>query len=163
MKRAARIAIGFATLMLALGFLLGGAWMDAGAALALGGLWLVGLRRDWYGMEAFGLVGFAGLAAAGMVRGFSLFPLTSVVAALAAWDLQRFARGLEDAGAVIGANALTRSHLWQLGILGGLGWMLGAVALDIRVSLGFGWALLLAALAIAGLGRAVHWLSQARD
>ena len=58
MRRPATVSIALATLLLALGYALDGRWIGAAASVALGCLWLVGLRRNWNGTDPLGLVGF---------------------------------------------------------------------------------------------------------
>jgi hypothetical protein len=161
MKRAAAISIGLATLLLAIGYGLDGHWIGVAASVALGCLWLVGLWRGWHGTDALGLVGFVSLAAVGVWLMLAApILLVSVVAALAAWDAQRFAQRLWEAEHVRGETELVRSHLQRLFWVCGSGCVLGEIALGVRVPLGFTWALLLGALAIVGLSRAIRWLNR---
>lgn len=162
MSRAATLAIGLATLLLALGYALAASWPGAAASLAIGGAWLVGLRRAWPAAGALGLLGLAGAAAAGVALGVAgPLALVAVAAALAGWDLERFAARIR--GASGDTAAVERAHLRQLlGILGA-GLLLGALALALRLALSFGAALLLAALAIVALGRAFRLLRRAEE
>jgi hypothetical protein len=164
MKRPATIAIGLATLPLALGYAIGGRWIGAGVSVAVGCLWLIGLRRGWSGTDTLGLVGFTGLATVGVLLALAApILLAGQVAALAAWDLDRFAERMRSAGRVEDAADLTRAHLVRLLAATGTGLVLGSVALGMQLPLSFGWALLLAALIILGLSRAIGWLNRAGD
>jgi hypothetical protein len=158
------MSIGIATLLLALGYAMGGRWIGTATSVALGFLWLVGLRRGWTGMEALGLIGAFGIAAAGVWFALSTpVLLAGVVAALVAWDLDRFVQRTRNAGHVAEAVALTRAHLQWLLVVAGLGLAFGAVAAGIQVPLSFGWALLLGAFAILGVSRAIRSLTRASD
>jgi len=163
-KRPTIIGIGLATLLLTLGYAIGGRWIGAAASVALGCLWLAGLRRGWNGIDSLGLIGFTGLAAVGVWLALATpILLASQVAALATWDLDRFAQRLRSAGRVEAEPDLTRAHLQRLLAATGLGLVLGGVALGVQVPLSFGWALPLAALMILGLSRAIGWLNRAGD
>jgi hypothetical protein len=164
MKRPATIGISLATLLLVLGYAIGGRWIGAAASVALGCLWLVGLRRGWNGIDSLGLVGFTGLATVGIWLALAApILLASQVATLATWDLDRFAQRLWSAGRVEAEADLTRAHLQRLLAVAGLGLVFGSVALGAQVPLSFGWALLLGVLAILGLSRAIGWLNRAVD
>ena len=89
--------------------------------------------------------------------------LASQVAALAAWDLDRFAQRLRGAWRVEAEALLMRAHLQRLLAVTGLRLVLSAVALGVQVPLSFGWALLLGAVAILGLSQTVHHLNRATD
>ena len=104
--------------------------------------------------------GVAGAAAAGVLLGVAgALALAGVVAGLAGWDLGRFARRAHGAGLAAG-EALERAHLRRLLLVLGAGLALGGLALSLRVSLSFGWALLLAGLAIGALARAIRLLGR---
>ena len=77
-------------------------------------------------------------------------------AALAAWDLHDFARRLQDVENASNAHALERPHLTRLGIVSGLGLLFGALALNIRIDLGFGVVFALGLVAVVGLSRLVR-------
>jgi hypothetical protein len=161
MKRLIGVCIGVATALLALGFFGANNWFGTTISLALGVLWLVGLYRDWPGTSVMGLLGFAGMAALG-ARSAVAVPLllASLVAALVAWDLQRFRWRLGASGQVLDQPALTRAHLrWSLGVVAA-GLLIGLVAPAIVVPLPFGATLLLSALLIFGVSRAIGWLNR---
>jgi hypothetical protein len=164
MRQIAAVCIALAGLTLALGYLGGGLWIGAAASLALCGLWLLGLWRGWHRLDPAGLAGLIGLAGIGVwfTRPPGLM-LLGVVAALAGWDLARFAQRLRAVGQIEGVEALGRAHLRRLALAGAAGLLLGVLALVIRVSLSFGAALLLAALALLGLSRVIGYLNRAGD
>jgi hypothetical protein len=159
----AATCVALAALLQALGYLVAGLWPGAVIALALGGLWLLALLRGWRRFDHTGLAGIVVLAGVGVWLTLpALLLVCSVVAALAGWDLARFDR--RAAGVQIaGAEALVRAHLWRLALATGSGLLLGVLALSIRVSLGFGVALLLAALALIGLSRAIGHLNRVEE
>ncbi len=68
--------------------------------------------------------------------------LLSVLCGLAAWDVELFARRLELFRDV--HRSIVRAHLKRLALVFILSGAAGAVALNLRLSFGFGWALLLA-------------------
>ena len=161
MKRLIGVCIGVATALLAFGFFGANNWFGATISVVLGGFWLAGLYRGWAGTATLGLLGFAGMAALG-ARSAAAVPLllTSLVAALVAWDLQRFLWRLSASGQVLDQPALTRAHLrWSL-VVAAAGLLIGLVAPAIVVPLPFGATLLLSALLIFGVSRAIGWLNR---
>jgi hypothetical protein len=111
-----------------------------------------------------GFVLAAGMAAAGLLLGVGAgWMLLAVVAALSAWDLDAFVRRLKDAARVVDRDALERQHLLRLLMVDGLGLGLAAVALGVRVRLGFGLVILLGILAILGLSRVISLLRHESD
>lgn len=68
--------------------------------------------------------------------------LLSVLCGLAAWDLELFSRRLELFCDV--HRRIVWAHLKRLALVLMLSGSVGAVALSLRLSFGFGWALLLA-------------------
>ena len=148
------LCAGLATLALALGYAqsLGG----VGVAVAIGLLWLLGDWHAWDWVNDVCLAGWVCLAAFGAWQALPAgWMLLGVVAALAVWDLGHFAVRLRAAGALPPTVELTRAHLRQLAIVAAASLLLGGIALGIRVELTFGWALLIAALAIIGLSRLI--------
>jgi hypothetical protein len=160
MRRAAGVCIGLAAVLLTLGYAGGGYRIGAAASAIIGSLWLIGLYRGWAGMGTLGLIGLVGMAAAGASVVALPMLLAGVAAALAAWDLQRFTRRLDDGGQVLHEPALVRSHIrWSLGAVGA-GLLIGLIAPAVHIPLRFGWAILLSALAVFGVSRAIRWLNR---
>jgi hypothetical protein len=89
--------------------------------------------------------------------------LVGVVAALAAWDLDCFVWRMRAAGRVEDAGFLEQHHLQRLLTVSGAGLILGAVALSLRIRLGFAAAFLLAFLAVLGLSRVIGFLQREGD
>jgi hypothetical protein len=110
------------------------------------------------------LVLLIGAAAIGLWSGVAGgWALVGVAAALVAWDLDRFVWRMRAAGCVEGADVLERRHLQRLLTVGGTGLLLGAVALSLRIRLGFAAAFLLALLAVLGLSRVIGFLRREGD
>jgi len=141
---------------LALAFALGGQALWSPVFVAVGALWIVGQRHEKAWPATVGLL----CCIAGAVLGFWLglpggLLLFSAAAALMAWDLHDFVRRLRDVEAAADAQTLQRFHLTRLGIVSGVGLLLGALALVIRVNLGFGVIFALGLVAVLGLSRLV--------
>lgn len=119
--------------------------------------------------------------------------LVGMTAALIAWDLHCFTQHMRvneqptpvnertetttadteaDADTVhldtrarleVEAHALERAHLRRLAIVSGLGLLLGALALTIKLTLSFGVIVVLGVIAIFALSRLIHYLRQESD
>lgn len=153
-----------AAVVFAAGYGLNGSWGGAVVALAVDAFWLTGQWRRWEWVASVALVLLMGAAAVGLwldVGGGWM--LAGVVAALVAWDLDRFVWRMRAAGRVEDADALERHHLQRLLAVGGGGLFLGAVALSFRIRLGFALAFLLALLAVLGLSWVVGFLRREGD
>jgi hypothetical protein len=108
-------------------------------------------------VAALGLTFFCGLAAAGVLLNLpGWLSLLVVGLALAAWDLARLDRRLQDALDAPAVKRIERRHLARLGLVLVIGWGLGGLALSLRVSLGFGPALGLGLLVLIALGLAAR-------
>jgi predicted Co/Zn/Cd cation transporter (cation efflux family) len=55
-------------------------------------------------------------------------------------------------------RALIKGHLWRLGVVAGLGWLLGVVALSVQITFDFIWALALGLLVITSLSGVIRYL-----
>ena len=175
-----------ATAALALGYGLYGEPLGVLIFIALGLLWLVGQRYALQAFAGLGMLGFSIGALHGTLYGVqSGWMLVGITAALVAWDLQHFVQHLRineqdetdsadaeagtedeiraDAKAGAEARALERRHLQRLAIVSGLGLLLGALALTVRIILGFGIIFALGLVAIYGLSRLIHYLRQESD
>ncbi len=157
--RLAFICVCLATAALALGYGLGRAWIGLAPLLIVGSTWSVGRWRGWGWVASPALTTFVAMATIGLWIGLGGgWMLVGVVAALSAWDLEHFAQRLQCLGRVEGAHTLERAHLWRLLTVDGLGLALGAVALGLRIRLGFAAAFILGLLAVWGLSRAVRFV-----
>ncbi len=137
-----------------------GAWLSGltglgAAVLAVGALWLIGLRRGWKWVAAPGLVLSMGAAAAVLLGaapsafGRALL-IGGALLAFLAWDLTAFRASLALARAA-DRPALERNHFLRLGAVVGGGVILLALALSIEIELHFEWTALLALAAAGGL------------
>lgn len=163
-----------AGLAAATGFTLAGAWQLGAPAVGLAGLWIVARRKGWGGASSPLLLGFIVLAALGTgLRGGAIWTPLCLTAALAAWDLDRFAGRLADSGlpsADAGIDeraaadaALARRHLARLGGVVGLGLALSWASQALRFKLDLTVMLLLGFVAILGLSRLVRSLVRESD
>jgi hypothetical protein len=153
-----------ATALLAAGFGLYDTWNRAFLVLAAGVLWLLGQRLGWRWVASTVLSFFALMAILGIWLAVpDDWMLLGWVAALSAWDLEHFARGMVDAGYVENAPDLEQGHLRRLLIVDGLAVLLGELALRIKVEIGFGTVFVLALLAVFGLSRAIRFLRYEGD
>jgi hypothetical protein len=158
------VGIVLAAAVLATGYGLNSLWGGVGVALVVGGFWLVGQWRRWGWVASVALVLWIGAAAVGLGMGVGGgWMLVGVVAALAAWDLDRFVWRMRAAGRVEDAGFLEQHHLQRLLTVSGAGLILGAVALSLRIRLGFAAAFLLAFLAVLGLSRVIGFLQREGD
>jgi hypothetical protein len=155
---------GLSALLLAAAFGFAGAWVEVALVLALGVAWLAWQRRGW---AAAGNLGLAGITAACAWAAWDGLPtgwlLCGEVLALGAWDLERFELLLARASATANAAALWRGHALRLAPVLAAGLLLGSVALNLRLSLPFAWAIGLGALALFGLSRAIALLRRESD
>ena len=157
-------SLGVAAAALGLGYWLVGAWLGTFVAVAAGLFQLFGKWRDWRWAGSVAFILFAGTAAMGVRLGAEAsWMLLGVVAAIATWDLDHFYLRLEFAPSDEVARNLERHHLLRLLIVVVLGLALGAAALNIRASFGFGTAVVLGLLAILGLSRAVSFSRRESD
>jgi hypothetical protein len=152
-----------AAVALALGYGLGGLWTWMPIIVALALLWLIGHWRGWGWTSSLGLVFTATVAAAGLLLGVAAgWMLLGLVAALAAWALDSFRQRLRsvESVAVQARRDLERRHIQRLLAVAGLGLLLAAVVLGIKLELKFGVVLLLGLLAILGLGQTIGFLNR---
>ena len=157
--------ISLAALALLAGFGLAGLWWAAAVVVVVAAFWSVGHARKqrWaapVGLFALGLATAVGLIA-GLAPGWGIIAL---VAALAAWEFDFFWRVLEDtdrAGRSVRVkrrDLLIRRHRRRvLAVVVG-GALLAGAATVVQVQFGFGLALLLGVISLAGISRAVHFL-----
>jgi len=89
-----------------------------------------------------------------------LYLVISLIAALSAWDLDHFWRELRHSDHTERKRALTWRHLRRLWIVDGIGLLCSAVALQVRIELSFGVAIVLGLLALVGLSRTIGLLGR---
>lgn len=167
-RRTTVAAILVAAVAAAVPFILADGWPLAALAVAFAVLWLVELRRGRHRLASPLLAGYVILAAlATGARGSFLPPLT-VVASLAAWDLDRFSARLDEAGSANEASlaerrGLEQQHLRRLLRVSLVGLALAWLALAVRVQLAFGLAVALGLVAALGLAALVRALIRESD
>ena len=161
MRYLAQVAIGLATFVLGASFVIAGLWPALAFVAAWGGMWLAGQRLGWGWTGSAGLTGFVVMAVFGIWSDVTpLGALAATVAAVGAWDLQRFRERLDAVDRVEDEASLTGAHLRRLLPVLLAGALAGFVALEVRLALSFGWALLLGALAILGLSQAIGFIQR---
>jgi hypothetical protein len=158
-------SIGLATSALALGYAVDGFWAPAVLVVGVGLLWWLGQARNWDWIAPIGLTLFVVMAAGGLWRGLAAsWMLLGTVAALAAWDLNHFAMRLRSVEwnetLAKRRRELERRHLRRLLIVNGLGLLLAAVALGVKVRFSFGVAIVLGLVAVLGLSRAIGFMAR---
>jgi len=132
--------------------------------VALGLLWVVGQRYEKPIIASLSLLCFViGAVFGGWYGVKSGWLLCSITAALLAWDLNHFIHHMQDTKNVENARALERAHLQRLGVVGGLGLLLSASALTIRINLGFSVVFGLGLIAVFGLSRLIRYLRRESD
>ncbi|HQE93300.1 MAG TPA: hypothetical protein PLH19_10640 [Anaerolineae bacterium] len=150
--------------MLAAGYGLYGKPIAALLFVALGLLWLVGQRYQKPAVGSLSLLCWVIGAVYGAWYGVkSGWLLGSVTSALLTWDLHYFTYRMQETKNVVNVRTLERAHLQRLGLVGGLGLLLGGLALTIKLSLRFGVMVALGLIAVLGLSRLVHYLRQESD
>ena len=162
--RLASAGVGLAALGLGLGSGMGARWELAFIGMGLALLWLIGQRYQRLSVVYLAMLGFVGTATAAVLLGLPPFSLLlSIVAAVVAWDLERYRQRLRSVERVVDEDAIVRAHLRRLGIVAAVSLVCGYIALDFEVTLAFGWVLLLALLALLGLSRAFAFVRQTSD
>ncbi len=141
------------------GYGLAGQWLilPALAGMALG--WLA--LRDRPGISPHGilLVAYIFLAAGGILFGGSPYlMIAGVTAALACWDLRRFAESLEGDQVSDLAAALQKQHLEALALAASLGLLLGLGGALLRLHIPFGLTVFLVLMAYLALERGLRRL-----
>jgi hypothetical protein len=159
MRRLFVLDIGLAMVALGASYALSARWGWVIATGFIGLLWLTGAWQGERWTSTMGLFFFAAAAVVGVVlRLPPLWLLSSLVAALVAWDLNHFMHYLSQVTDIRNERALIKGHLWRLGIAAGLGWLLGVVALSVQLTFDFIWALALGLLVITSLSGVIRYL-----
>jgi hypothetical protein len=163
-RRVAYLAIVAASLGAGFPFALDGRWWVVLACGLVGALWLLQSTRDVELRPTAIFLFLVGACGAGTFLSYnSVWLLTNLVVTLIAWDLDRFTREFrlttKDQPSNKNEQALFRAHLKRLGIVVLLGWSLGVVALNVRISLNFGSALILSTLSLLSLRLVVRFFT----
>ncbi|MBN1922221.1 MAG: hypothetical protein JW892_13320 [Anaerolineae bacterium] len=143
----------------AIGAALQGVWILALGFGVLGLFWIgFSLRYRLMGL-AFALC-IAGIAFAAVLDVGIGWLLVGIMAALAAWDLEAFGARMAGVARIEHEHALVRDHLRQLGLVCGAGLLLATLASLVRIRLSFGVALVLASIAVLGLGYVLRGIGE---
>ena len=150
-----------AVFFLALAFALENLWVGLLLSLFIGAVWLAGF---WYGRSRLVTVGFVSLIFATVVAVIlDVSPtilLTGIALALFAWVMEDVGGQFTAVSDVRGESELIKKHVQWAGGLIGLGWLLGMAALNLQLTLTFGWVLLLGVIVVFALSRFVRRLQQ---
>lgn len=153
------VAVALAAGVPGLGGALQGMWPVTLLLLVAGALWLGAQRRRSLAGWSWALC-VAGLVIAAWLDVGMGWLLLGMVAALAAWDLDAFRGRMAGFSHIENERRLIRAHLRRLGAVSGIGLLLGAAALFMRVQLSFGLALIIAFLAVLGAAFVLHQLGR---
>jgi hypothetical protein len=156
-------------ILAAAGLLAGAYWLADYQPVSLISLGLVSLsllflRKGWGWLAPLLLALYIGGAAVGFY--LELQPawlVGATLSALAAWDLEYFARRLHKAGLVIDQAGLIKAHLLRLAWVGLLGLALFGTTNLIQLQFTFGLVVFLALLAVFGLSQGITYLRRAGD
>lgn len=161
MRRIVLGCLATAVFLIGVAFTLAGYWIGFLLVTAIGGLWLVGVQ---YGRSPLVTLGFVGLilvtAVAGALHASPMILLTGVALTLFAWTLGNVEQRLTAVDDIRDESELIKKHVQWVGGVIGLGWIFGMVALNVQLSLTFGWALLLGIMVVFALSRFVRRLQQ---
>lgn len=154
-----------AGLSLLAGFGLAGLWWGAAAAAVVASLWAAGHARKKRWAASAGLFVLLFITAIGLVLGLAPgWGIVALGAALGAWEFDYFGRVLvgtdhaESRVRVERRDLLIRRHRRRVLIVILTGVLVAGAATVIQIQFGFGLALLLAVISLAGISRAVHFL-----
>ena len=150
------LAIVIASLGMGSQYALDDRWWIALACGLAGVLWLPRSRFVAKLRAVISLLFLTGVGVAGIILRYNLIGLlTNIVILLVAWDLDHFSRDLHqfvmDQDLEKDKMILFKSHLKRLGIVLGLGWILGVIALNLQIAINFTVALVLGLLGILSL------------
>lgn len=156
--------LGLGFLALAAGWFLVGIWPVALALLLLAALILYLVKRNFTYLSVLTFALQTVAASVGLLRGVDLsLALVGFICALAAWDLDGFARRLAYAAPEDDRLRLERQHLLRLGFVLLLGLVISFVTLNIRVGFSFDLAIGLVLLTFVGIGALIGWLRRAES
>jgi len=165
MHKAAMSAIVVVSLGMGLPYALNEQWLGFLACILTGALWAYPSPYFAGPRSTVSLLLLAVFGSFGVFLGQSqLWLLTSLVILLIAWDLDHYTRIFQEfdknqAGGQKSTELFT-SHLKQLGLIAGSGWILGVVALNIRIQISFSVALFVTLLMVLSLRHVARNLTQ---
>lgn len=158
-NRATLTAIALGSGALAAGYALIGMWPIAGLAFTLAAFWYAGLYYEWAWVSGTALVAHWGLAVAGAIYAVGVIWLVvGLVSALAAWELAHFANRMQPYLRNKTLDLIASRHLLRLLAVSVASIVLVTISLGFQLSLPFGWAVVLAILALLGLSQMVSFL-----
>ncbi len=152
MKNLSIAAIIIVTFLLAAVYAIAEQWIYGLVIAGLGVIWLFSVWRNFQELISTGLIVFIGVAAWGIYQELStIWMLIAVVVSLVAWDLARFSQRIAYAEPFAEGAVVQQAHLQRLAMVGGLGLLLGGLALGLQFQLNFGWAVLLGLVMVISL------------
>jgi hypothetical protein len=163
MRKIAILGIIGITLGISLPYGIKGQWWGFIGCLLAGSLWLI--QSPYRAHQRANLILFvlAGFAAFGLIFDHSqLWTLTNIIFLLVVWDLDHYTWRVyefeKDRTNQKMAKLLFTAHLKRLGIVAGLGWCFGLLALNIRFQITFTIALVLILLMVFGLRQVARYV-----
>ncbi|MCH7663347.1 MAG: hypothetical protein IH859_05685 [Chloroflexi bacterium] len=157
-------SIGLAGVSLSVGFLLVNSFSLAALATVLMGVWWIGISFSWRWLHGLELFAFWGLTVVGVLLEVGVIWLAfGLVAALAAWELGHFSRRMAAYPPSDDLEQIARRHHLRLLLVSITSIGLITAALGFQLRLPFGWAFVLALLALIGLSQAVGYLRRAGE
>jgi hypothetical protein len=165
-QRLDQVAVATAVLLPALGSALAGRWLLLSIFLLTGGLWLE-RRRLQQPLAAPAtlalLISTLTLAVAAGLEVGAGWLLLGMSGALAAWDLDDFARRLSHVDGVGSEAKMVHIHLQRLGFALLLGLILGSLALLVQIELSYGLIFFLVLLVFFTLSYVITLLIRSRS
>lgn len=147
MRKIALILIAVVSISIGIPFVINNQWWGVIACSLIGVLWLLPTRSNSNLRSALCLFAFSFLGALGYLFGHSPWLLlTNFVLLLIAWDLDHYSYIFYKYEQDQANRKMVRlhfyAHLKRLGLLAALGWLMGAMAMNIRIQISFSIALL---------------------
>jgi hypothetical protein len=165
-QRLDQVAVATAVLLPALGSALAGRWLLLLIFLLTGGLWLERhrLQQPLAAPATLALlISTLTLAVAAGLEVGAGWLLLGMSGALAAWDLDDFARRLSHVDGVGSEAKIVHIHLQRLGFALLLGLLLGSLALLVQIELSYGLIFFLVLLVFFALSYAITLLTRSRS
>jgi hypothetical protein len=163
-KRLLLLSIWLATIALVVGFSMSDLWGWSSIILAFGFLWwfVQRGRRDQI-TSVFPLL-YIGTAIIGVWLNLSVgLMLFSMVATLAAWDLDNLIQRFNSFGRIEQPQELEHRHIKRLMIVSTCGMLLALIALQTKVTLSFSISLLMGFAIVISLSQAIGFLRSEGD
>ena len=127
-------------------------------------LCLIGQWRKWSWVGSFTLLLFAALAVKGVLIGTSAeLMLFAFISAFISWDLDRLQKRIKRTRAKNEMEILERQHCSRLLVVCGSSFLLGIIALRIKMELSFGLVLLLGIVLVIGISQAIRIMIRESD